>query len=76
MFANDELVDVSLIMASAHNTTTADYIIDNVTAIRKDCLVFISPQRASVVNNEGSEVTDITGSSDFGLIHTIFFCCI
>ena len=66
LFANDELVDVSLIMASAHNTTTADYIIDNVTAIRKDCLVFISPQRASVVNNEGSEVTDITGSSDFG----------
>ena len=71
LFANDELVDVSLIMASAHNTTTADYIIDNVTAIRKDCLVFISPQRASVVNNEGSEVTDITGSSDFVRLHDL-----
>lgn len=60
LFANDEETDVSLIVAGQHSATVGDYIIDNVTDIRKDCLVFVSPQRASVVNNSGSEVTDIT----------------
>ncbi|MDB4351145.1 phage tail sheath subtilisin-like domain-containing protein [bacterium] len=59
LFANDEETDVSLIVAGQHSATVGDYIIDNVTDIRKDCLVFVSPQRASVVNNSGSEVTDI-----------------
>ena len=58
-FANDEETDVSLIMAGGHSATVGDYIIDNVTEIRKDCLAFVSPQKASVVNNSGSEVTDI-----------------
>ena len=59
-FANDEETDVSLIFAGAHSSTVGDYIIDNVTEIRKDCLAFVSPAKASVVNNSGSEVTDIT----------------
>ena len=58
-FANDEETDVSLIFAGAHSATVGDYIIDNVTEIRKDCLAFVSPQKASVVNNAGSEVTSI-----------------
>lgn len=58
-FANDEETDVSLIMAGAHSATVGDYIIDNVTEIRKDCLAFVSPAKTSVVNNSGSEVTDI-----------------
>ena len=66
LFANDELVDVSLIMNSAHSATVGDYIIDNVCDVRKDCLVFLSPQRASAVLNEGSEATDITGTTELG----------
>ena len=58
LFANDELVDINLIIAGGHSQVVGDYIIDNITDIRKDCLVFISPQKASVVNNSGSEVTD------------------
>ena len=58
-FANDEETDVSLIFAGAHSSTVGDYIIDNITDIRKDCLAFVSPAKASVVNNSGSEVTDI-----------------
>lgn len=58
-FANDEETDVSLIMAGGHSATVGDYIIDNVAEIRKDCLAFVSPQKASVVNNSGSEVTSI-----------------
>lgn len=66
LFANDELVDVALILLSAHPVTVGDYVIDNVVDVRKDCICFISPQRSSVVNNEGDEITDITGAADFG----------
>jgi len=66
LFANDELVDVSLILMSAHPTSVGDYVIDNVCEVRKDCLAFVSPQRNNVVNNEGDEVTDILGQSDHG----------
>jgi len=59
LFANDEETDVSLLIGGQHSATVQDYIIDNVAAIRKDCLVFVSPQKASVVNNSGSEVTDL-----------------
>lgn len=61
LFSNDEETDVSLIFAGGHSATVGDYIIDNVAEIRKDCLVFVSPQKSSVVNNSGSEVTSITG---------------
>ena len=60
LFANDEETDVSLIFAGGHSAAVGDYIIDNVAEIRKDCLVFVSPQKSSVVNNSGSEVTSIT----------------
>lgn len=66
LFANDELVDVALVLTSAHPTTVGDFVLDNVAEVRKDCLAFISPQRSSVVNNEGDELTDITGQADFG----------
>ena len=59
LFANDELVDVNLIMAGGHSQTVGNYAIDNIAEIRKDCMVFVSPQRASVVNNAGSEATSI-----------------
>ena len=59
MFDNDELIDVSLIMTSGHALAVSDYAIDNIAEIRKDCMVFVSPERDSVVNNSGSEVTAI-----------------
>jgi len=59
LFANDEEVDVNLLLAGAHSTTVGDYIIDNITDVRKDCMVFLSPTKANVVNNAGSEVSSI-----------------
>jgi len=59
LFANDELVDVSLLLAAGHSTTVGKYIQDNIATVRKDCLVFLSPQKASVVNNAGLEAASI-----------------
>lgn len=58
-FANAEEVDVSLIMTGDASPTVAKYVVDNIAESRKDALVFISPERADVVNNDGLEPTDI-----------------
>jgi len=56
-------VDVSMILQGkatngTNNTGLANYIIDNICESRKDCVAFISPDRADVINNAGDEATD------------------
>lgn len=64
LFANPEVVDISLLLSgSARGGTNGEqlgnYLIDNIAEVRKDCVVFVSPQKADVVNNVGAEATDI-----------------
>ena len=59
LFKNAESVDVSLLVTGQGNSTIATYVISNVAETRKDCVAFISPEKADVVDNAGSEVTDI-----------------
>jgi phage tail sheath protein FI len=63
-FASAESVDVSLVLqgkarGGQRGEQLANYIIDNVAETRKDCVAFVSPSRATVVNNIGDEVTDV-----------------
>lgn len=63
-FASPEDVDVSFLLTGkarggSHGEQLPNYIIDNVADVRKDCIVFVSPDRADVVNNIGSEAADI-----------------
>lgn len=58
-FSNADLVDISLVVTGAASNTVQKYVISNVSSARKDCIAFISPPRASVVNNAGDETTDI-----------------
>jgi hypothetical protein len=59
-FKNAESVDVSLLVTGQGNSTIATYVISNIAESRKDCVAFISPEKADVVDNAGDEVTDIT----------------
>lgn len=72
LFASAEDVDVSIVMqgkgiggsvTSGGQTVTnfqlANYIIDNITGQRKDCVAVISPDRSTVVNNIGYEATSV-----------------
>jgi hypothetical protein len=64
LFASAEDVDVSLILTgTARGGTNGEqipnYLIDNIAEKRKDCVVFVSPQRADVVNAAGSEATNV-----------------
>jgi len=54
LFSDAETVDISLIIGAPTESTVGtinNWIIDNITDVRKDCIVFISPQESDVVNN-------------------------
>ena len=58
-FRNEDVVDVSLLMAGDWPSQVIIHIINNVCEYRKDCIVVLSAPRDAVVNNDGDEVTDI-----------------
>ena len=64
MFSNDETYDISLLPLGAASATVATYAINNVAETRKDCVVFVSPELSDVVDNLGSEATDVTAFRD------------
>lgn len=64
LFANPDAVDVSLLMAGPATGNTIPNYLTTIAETRKDCLVFISPEQADVVDNVGSEATDITAYRD------------
>ncbi len=64
LFASPQDVDISLVMQGKARGGTAggqlaNYLIDNLTEARKDCVLFVSPERADAVNNYGDESTDM-----------------
>ena len=54
IFKDAQNVDVGLIIAGkargTSGTQVANYIIDNVAEVRKDCVVFVSPEKSDVFN--------------------------
>lgn len=59
LFADPEVVDVSLVIGGALTEDIADYLVDNIGERRKDCVVFLSPPMDAVVGNNGNEERDI-----------------
>lgn len=58
-FRSAEDVDVSLLITGHHNQTVAEYVVEDIAEVRRDCVAFISPDQSDVVLNAGNEVTDI-----------------
>lgn len=62
IFKNKETYDISLAIAGPSaevGVAVSQYIIDNVAEYRKDCVAFISPRYQDVVNQSGSESSNI-----------------
>lgn len=55
-FDSAESVDVSLVISGPADATVATDLI-SMAETRKDCLVFLSPTKSTVVNNSGSEAS-------------------
>ena len=60
-FKNAEEIDVTLLMTADADAATQIHAINNIAEYRKDCVAFISPLQANVVDNAGSEATDVVG---------------
>ena len=58
-FKNSEAVDLAFLIEPRGSQTLALHMINNIAEVRKDLIVCLSPNKASVVDNSGSEVTDI-----------------
>ena len=64
LYKNKETVDVSLIIAGkprggASNTQLGNYLIDNIAEVRKDCVVFVTPDDSIVRANPGNEAVSL-----------------
>lgn len=62
-FKSSEDIDISLVLTGkamgGSGEQLANYLIDNIAEYRKDCVVFCSPARSTVVNNPNNEITDL-----------------
>lgn len=65
LFASAEEVDISLLLTGmsrnggTNGEQQANYLIDNIAEVRKDCIVFVSPQKADVVNQTTAAAQNI-----------------
>jgi len=72
--ANPDSIDISLVISGPATATVANHLIDNIAGVRKDCVVFVSPLKTNVVDNSGTETTDILSyratinSSDYAVM--------
>ena len=62
-FKNAEEIDISLILqgkarGGTHGEQLGNYILDNICEPRKDCVAFISPAKADLVNNFNQEAAN------------------
>jgi phage tail sheath protein FI len=62
-FDSAEAVDINLVVSGPADATVAASLI-SMAETRKDCLVFLSPEKADCVDNANDEVTDIKAYRD------------
>ena len=77
LFANDELYDISLVIMGKADAVTAKYAIDNIAEVRKDCIVFASPETAAggiITSASATAIADMKtyrtalGSTSYGVL--------
>ena len=59
IFLDQEDYDISLAITGAASYTLQQYVIQDIAEVRKDVVVFVSPQINSVVNNVGNEANAV-----------------
>ncbi len=69
LFTTADEIDISLILqgvakGGSNGSGLANYLIDNIASVRKDCVVLISPPRASVVGAVGNELNNVLAFRD------------
>jgi len=81
LFSDSQTTDISLCVTGPAPVETAQYVIDNVAEVRKDCVAFISPLKSDTVDLLGNtsgqlsailkfEGTDLARSSSYAVLDT------
>ena len=71
-FANDELYDVSLIPVGPASSTVAKWVVDNVAEVRKDCMVFLSPELADAQSSTpATDVVDFRNTANINSSYAV-----
>ena len=75
LYLDPETVDVSLLITGPCDPVTGKKVIEDIAAVRKDCVAFVSPQKDTVVNSlAATRVANIEGektafgSSNYGIM--------
>ena len=78
LFKSTETAPISLMMTGksddVNTTLLGNYLIQNIAQTRMDCVVFVSPNRSTVVNNVGNEYSSVINfrngltSSSYGVL--------
>lgn len=64
LFENKANIAIDVIPMGVATASVINTVIADVAEKRKDCVVVFSPERADVVNNAGSEATDVNAFAD------------
>jgi phage tail sheath protein FI len=72
LFKDSDSVDVSFILAGEASVSVAQYIVNNICEVRKDCVAFISPTQDACVANRNNEVEDIKAFRDALQLNTSY----
>jgi hypothetical protein len=67
LLSDDTSYDISLIPLGKASATVATYVINNVAEVRKDCVVFVSPENVStgaIIIGNGTAIDDIIDYRD------------
>jgi phage tail sheath protein FI len=68
LYANNELYDVSLLLGGKASYDLANYLIQNIAEVRKDCIAFVSPENITtgefVVGGSTQETQDLKAFAD------------
>lgn len=64
LLADADSVDLSFILLGEASPALAQYVVNNICEVRKDCIAFISPEKDDVVDNRNSEVNDVINFRD------------
>ena len=78
-FIDAESVDVSLLPVGPVPSEVASYVIDNIAEVRKDCVVFVSPEHGNLIPNTTNprlantsvisyEANDLNRSSSYAVL--------
>ena len=63
LFTNKETTDISLVLTGGADITVQQYVIDNISTSRMDCVAFISDRKSTRLNSSHTDISRMPSSA-------------